>query len=228
MVKPGNKIELTFAITEGTDITAECALDKATKPDDDLMKGFIPQTYDSYSNFFEITKFEFGLKLHEDDGAVGGMSQSAKVTTKPVTDKKLTGEFVRWRSVPDEKLDKIKYPVEFETFSFSRMIDGASPIFFQRCCNSQSFASAALVKRVQTKVNERPRGFLRIDFENVLVIGVDWDDGDVLSETCKFICRKFTLKYCKQNADGSLDPPVSPPPTWEQLLSTTERPANGR
>jgi hypothetical protein len=35
----------------------------------------------------------------------------------------------------------------------------------------------------------RGHAFLRIDFTDVLVIGVDWDSGDVVKEKCKFICR---------------------------------------
>ena len=213
--QPKADMVMKFTITAGTDISAECALDKAE--DDNLMEGFNPQTYDSYSNFFEISKFNFNIKVHEGDSAVSNLSQSAKLTAKPSADnKKLTGQFVRWRSAKAEDLPKLKYPVEFDTFTFTRLIDGASPIFFQRCCNSQSFLSAALVKRVQTEVNKPTKGFLRIDFDHVLVTGIDWDDGDVLSETCKFICRGFVLQYSQQNDDGSLNTPSSA--EWKQML----------
>ena len=50
-----------------------------------------------------------------------------------------------------------------------------------------------------------PVGFLKIKFSDVLIIGLDWDDGDMINETCKFICRGFDLFYRRQNDDGSLD-----------------------
>ena len=40
-----------------------------------------------------------------------------------------------------------KYPVDLEPFTFSRQMDQASPLLFEMCCNSQSFASVTLIKR---------------------------------------------------------------------------------
>jgi len=54
------------------------------------------------------------------------------------------------------------------------------------------------------------QAFLRIDFYEVLVTHLDWDDGDLLNESCTFICRKgFKIQYRRQSADGSLLEPVS-------------------
>ena len=93
-----------------------------------------------------------------------------------------------------------KYPVDLEPFTFSRQMDQASPLLFEMCCNSQSFASVTLIKRKAAGTDVSGRAFLRIDFKDVLVIGVDWDSGDVVKEKCKFICRDVEIQY--QAADA--------------------------
>ncbi len=230
---------MKFMQKGGNPVSAECALDK--DPNDPFMKDFHPASYQDYSDFFEISSFDFGVEVKDDDTAVGAMSKNAQsgqgAPAKAAAPSKVKGGFVSWRSATNEQLKDLDYPIEFDTFSFKRLIDAASPIFFQACCGTTTFASATLVKRVsigmlggggnflnaQVKVgplnlsltgssgiNRPPQGFLRIDFTNVLIIGIDWDDGDVLNETCKFICQGFKLQYRQQNDDGSLKTAVAP------------------
>jgi len=71
-----------------------------------------------------------------------------------------------------------------EPFSFTRMIDRASPLLFENCANSISFASATLVKRKVTGQTLALQAFLRMDFKDVLIVGISWDDGDILKEKC--------------------------------------------
>jgi hypothetical protein len=85
------------------------------------------------------------------------------------------------------------------------------------CCNSKSFASATLIKRKAAGTDTSGHAFLRIDFKDVLVIGLDWDSGDVVKEKCKFICRGVKVQYKPQTSDGSLGAAV--PGTWERMMS---------
>ena len=98
--------------------------------------------------------------------------------------------------------------MEFNAFSFTRLLDAASMPFFNCCCNSVSFKSAALVKRLSVGVvgdnRMRPMGFLRFDFRDVLLTGVNWDDGDLVSESCTFICRAMRVRYKQQDVKGTV------------------------
>ncbi len=229
---------MKFIQKGGTPVSAECALDK--DPNDPFMKDFHPAPYQDYSDFFEIQSFDFGMEVKDDDTAVGALtknSQGQGPPSKGGTPAKAKGGFVSWRSAKTDELKNLDYPIEFDTFSFKRLIDAASPIFFEACCGTKTFDSATLVKRVSigmlggggnflnaqvnlgplhlsltgsSGINRPPQGFLRIDFTNVLIIGIDWDDGDVLNETCKFICQGFKLQYRQQNDDGSLKTAVAP------------------
>lgn len=217
---------------DGRPVWAECSLDVA--PGDSMMEGFQQSSYDSYSNFFEITDFEFGIALSDQDESVSALGQHAKqghqharppAGAAPAAAK---GKFVRWRSAKEDEYRKIKYPLEFDKFTFTRAIDGASPIFFQACCNTQSFTSAALVKRVSEGDRGQGSGpavgFLRIDFKDVLITGVDWDDGEVIREKCTFICKAMRLQYRQQSPGGSLLSPVGM--SWDQ--SRDGQPGEGR
>ncbi len=70
-------------------------------------------------------------------------------------------------------------------------------------CFITSFQKAILVKRIARDALTRPEGFLRIEFMDVLITSLNWDDGDMTTEKCEFICRDFYLQYRQQNADGS-------------------------
>jgi type VI protein secretion system component Hcp len=225
-----NKTDLVMRfVLEGQPVWAECVLD--VWKHDDLMKDFKSADYDSYSNFFEIKTFDFSIALKEDDESTNVIGQQAKTpasTAKPAAG--AGGAFTHWRSATNSEYKKIHYPLEFDKFSFSRVIDSASPVFFQSCCKSQTFDRAVLVKRMSQGSNDgsgatRPTvGYLRIDFTEVLITGIDWDDGDMVEEKCEFICRGMTLTYRKQKDDGTVDassgkvPAVWPNPHKDRSL----------
>ena len=73
-----------------------------------------------------------------------------------------------------------------------------------------------MIKRKAAASNVSGHAFLRIDFTDVLVIGVDWDSGDVVKEKCKFICRGVKVQYKPQTSDGSLGAAV--PGTWKRNM----------
>jgi len=190
-------------------------------PGDSFMDGFEPtSSADEYSAFFEVKSFNFAIAVKPQDKGVGALSKQAAASAGGGRPSAASDEFLRWRSAKEDEYRKIHFPVEFNAFSFTRLLDAASMPFFTACCNSVSFYSASLVKRVSvgTAGSDKmmPMGFLRFDFRDVLITGVNWDDGDLVSESCTFICRAMRVKYKQQQADGSLRPPVGQPAVWPQ------------
>ena len=108
----------------------------------------------------------------------------------------------------------LQYPIDLEEISISRQLDKASPIFLQSCLKLQPFTKAVIVKRkvvggVMAKSSVRHLGFLRLEFTKPLITAVDWEDGEIVREKLKFICRGVTVAYRPQKPDGSLGDPVS-------------------
>ena len=188
-------------------VWAECALDIA--PNDTLMKDFLKNTnYDNYSNFFEVTNFDFSIALKESDESNNVISQQARNHQTQHPKLGANNAFARWRSATNAEYKSIYYPLEFDQFNFKRVIDSASPIFFQCCCESRTFDSAVLVKRVAQGDLGGPKNqsiaFLRIDFTKVLITGINWDDGDLVTESCEFICQGMKVTYRRQKEDGTV------------------------
>jgi type VI protein secretion system component Hcp len=200
-------------VFQGKPVWAECALE--IDPKDTLMKGFGQNTgYDNYADFFEVSGFDFGMSLKESDDTNGStLNQSSHQPAHgQQQQQKPSLPFARWRNATGQDYKNIYFPLEFDEFNFERSVDAASPIFFQNCCNSQTFDSASMVKRIsqgdynQTGPVVRTQfGFLRIDFEKVLITSISWDDGDVVKEKCSFICQKMTIKYRPQLNTGLVD-----------------------
>ena len=207
--QPKTDTVMKFHLNKNQDLNTECTLSVATG--DTLMDGFKAASGKASGNFFEVHDFEFGmsLKQQEDD------NQSKK--PKPDSD---LGAFALWRSATDSQYkDAVKgYPLEFDKFSLKRTIDCVSPIFFQNCLSSTSFSSATLVKRVAPGGEQAVVGFLRIDFTDVLLTGIDWADGDLVSESIDFICKKMVIQLKTQGADGTLTAPKSI--TWNPTQKT--------
>ncbi|MBV8915100.1 MAG: type VI secretion system tube protein Hcp [Acetobacteraceae bacterium] len=211
----------------GGPVWAECAADKRPDNDDDWMTDFNPQPYDDFSDFFEITKFEFGVDVKPEDTSKTGPQTQRPLTQGMQGHGALGGKagvqhassgdaWQSWRSAnSDSDVDNLKYPFDVDKFQFERIIDRGSLTLFEACCGSQTFKSAAFVKRVWTGSladyydNKPGKSFIRIDFQDVMVTSINWDDGDMLNETCEFICRGFKLQYRRQRADGTLLEPVS-------------------
>lgn len=229
--KSSTDLIMRFVMKGGEDVLAECVLDK--DKDDTLMAGFEPSDYDTYSNFFEITNFDFGLEVSAEDSSSSALNTqratgqyqsgagSTQAHSRPSSPSFSGGfggrprvksdEWSRWRSaVVPEDAKKIarKFQVEFQKMSFSRIIDRASPTFFSACCKSQPFDEAVLVKRVsrgeRNNKSRLPVGYLRIEFKKVLITGVDWTDGDLVQEKIEFICQEMNIKMRTQTDDGEV------------------------
>lgn len=215
-----SRADLVMRFTDkgGGPVLAESTLDVADH--DSLMKGFEPaKSADRYSNFFEVKSFNFAIAVKPQDKGVGAISKHAASSGGRAS--AVTDEFMRWRSATEDEYRKIYFPVEFDTFSFTRVLDAASMQFFTSCCNSVSFYSASLVKRVSVGTAgsdaKKPKGFLRFDFRDVLLTGVSWDDGDLVNESCTFVCRAMRVRYKQQSSDGSLPELASSNAVWPHL-----------
>jgi type VI protein secretion system component Hcp len=190
-------IDLLMKFVKGSDpIDAECLA--SLDPKDRFLEDF------KSGKFFEIDEFSFGVGLEDDDSPKSekhpGTGSSGKEMSRSRT------RFDNWLSGERTKA----YPVDLEPFSFTRQMDQASPLIFEMCCNSQSFASATLVKRKAAGADVSGHGFLRIDFKDVLVI-------DVVKEKCKFICRGVKVQYKPQSSSGALGAAV--PGVWNRTMS---------
>lgn len=223
-------IAMLFVLDGNAPVWAESTLN--VSDGDTLMRGFDPITsYDDYSNFFDITSFDLAMSVKPDEGAVGsgapsgghpGAGAGKPAAGKPAVDAKGGGAaelFDRWRSATEAEADKMRFPLSFDSFSFTRVIDGASPILFQACANQTSFKQAALVKRVSTGQIEGPLrqslAFLRFDFFDLQLKSVEWEDGDLVTETCSFTCKRMTFQYRQQQAAGNLLP-VNGQAEWDR------------
>ena len=201
-------IAMLFVLKDGSAVMAESTLNKV--PNDPLMLDFQPITdYNDYSNFFEVTEFSFSLAVKAAEENVGAMSRPGAVSSQlHAQSSSADAAFDRWRSASEAEYRKINFPLSFDTFSFSRVIDGASPTFFQSCARQESFKSAALIKRVSGGLTgakvRHAQAFMRFDFRDVMLKSLSWDDGDLVTERCSFTCKEFDFRYRQQNPDGSL------------------------
>jgi type VI protein secretion system component Hcp len=199
---------MRFEYESGQPVWSECTLDIADG--DDMAKDFMRNTgYDNYTNFFEVSNFAFGISLNPQEGGASASASQPRHGQPSAGD---TREFARWRSAVGEEFKQIspKYPLDFDRFTFERVIDSASPKFFQACCKSETFGSAVLIKRL-SQGGQGPDGqprpsvsYLRMEFNDVLIVGINWDDGEVIKEKCEFICRGMTIRYRRQMADGTI------------------------
>src|SRR5438270_201032 len=157
MAESDADLMMKFVQQDGSEVLSESTLDVAKG--DKYLEGFRPiVSYDEYSNFFEVTGFSFAFKVKDDEtgsGAYSGQSaQRAPVHTPGSTQPHGASQphgplaqagaakaapvasFARWRSASDAELRRgIGYPASLVTFTFDRTIDGATPLFFQYCCN---------------------------------------------------------------------------------------------
>jgi type VI protein secretion system component Hcp len=139
-----------------------------------------------------------------------------------------TSKFARWKSAtPDEIASMPPYRLQMDEFSITRLYDKASPVLFEKCCNSDSIVSASLVKRKLIGA-DMLRGFLRIDFDDLLLTHIEWENGDVVKETFKFVFRKITVTYRTVSyAKGSNLPQLKTMPTvsWNYDMELKKKPS---
>jgi len=112
-----------------------------------------------------------------------------------------------------------KLKLDVPEISVSRQMDKCSPELFYSCMMMSPLKKAIIVKRkiigrlAAEGVSVPMMGFLRLEFNEPLITSIDWEDGDVIKEKFKFVCRGFTFTYRPQMPDGSLGEQISR--TWD-------------
>ena len=137
--------------------------------------------------FFEVQSFTLGMRLADNDKA--GAS---------------TRTYERWRSAgtaaPAD--GKQLFYAEPNELTVTRIIDTASPLLVQYCLNLERLTKAVLVKRGRNSTGSLV-GFLKLEFTELAIRAVDWDDGEVVKEVCKFRYEKLSVAYNRRKPDGS-------------------------
>jgi type VI secretion system secreted protein Hcp len=97
---------------------------------------------------------------------------------------------------------------DFSSFTFDKLYDASSPKLFLGSASGEHFKSALVTFR---KRGGEQQEFLTYKFEDVLV--EHYDQGGTkeppLLEDVGLTFRKVTISYRPQNADGSLDDPIT-------------------
>jgi type VI secretion system Hcp family effector len=214
--------ELLMRFAIGTQaIDGESQADVAN--DDTLMTDFVP------GKFSDIEDFSLGMDLDEKTSApvIVSPSSSGPPAARSLAPAALstTGHsrtrFAQWL---DGMKAKDAYAVNFEPFSFTKQFDKASPTLFEMCCNSKSFGSISLVKRKLIGTSDREvetYAYVRINFVDALIVGLDWDVGEAVKEKCKFIARRVMIKYRQQLTDGTLGAQI--PGEWKRDMQVVKK-----
>ena len=112
------------------------------------------------------------------------------------------GSFMRWRTAKlwNKKTDgEQPYNARMDDFSFTRRMDIASTKLFYHWHRQLTFPFASIVKRKSAPVGyaETPQNvsYVRIDFKDLQISGLQWSDDDVVEESCTFRAKKLRVQY---------------------------------
>ncbi|HVY16440.1 MAG TPA: type VI secretion system tube protein Hcp [Rhodopila sp.] len=117
------------------------------------------------------------------------------------------GGYQSWRS---GNLKPGRYPLDLQPITFDKPADISSKVIVQSCIDREMFDQAVIIKRKPTGSVLAGEVYLRLEFDHVMVIKVDWsDEDDYIKETVSFIARAVTLSYRPQTSAGGLGPVIS-------------------
>lgn len=112
---------------------------------------------------------------------------------------------IKGPSAKEHRSGRTRQGVQLNEISVTRQIDTASMVLMQSCIDAQDFDSASIIKRRAVGGSlESGQPYLRLDFDGVLITGIDWTDEHVVKETCTFITRGVQVRYRPQSASGAL------------------------
>ena len=144
--------DLFMYMLDENDNTLPCESAIMIAKGDPFMTEFKPAGLDSYSNYFDVTEFEFALAL--DDSSKGGAGAGGAGAGAAASAGSSIGSFGDWYMADDpltafSSNDK-RYRIKKISGSIGKVVDSASPGFFQNCCNKKTYNKAILVKRAFT------------------------------------------------------------------------------
>ena len=183
------KSELLMKLVKSTGeaVKAECQVEIDSR--DDLMAGF------AADRFFQIEDFSLTVGLDESE------SKSVDKSDKGEAPKSKYG---KWLNESAREAGSTQYQLEVEPVSFSRLMDQGSTELLQACCQSKTFSSGTIVRRLTTGQDGGAKAYLRLDFTDVLITEVDWEECDQIKEKYKFICRGVKMQLKPQASGGTL------------------------
>ena len=198
---------LMMLVSGGQPITAESMATIDTK-DTDMMKGF------QVGKFFEIDDFDLGIDLQDTDSTATQQTNQQNQQGNQQGNVKKSGQFAKWvqgiNVTVGHGANSQLFPVQMKPFTFGRQMDCASPVMFQNCFQTKPFDKAVVVKRKRGIISAIDRGtsyvhvpYLRLEFNSVLLVSVDWVGGDAMKERYSFVSRSVVVQYRQQNHDGS-------------------------
>jgi hypothetical protein len=217
---------MTFLDSNGNPVAAE-GTSIWDKTDTTMMKDF-QQGY-----FFEADDFTFSISLggSEDGGESegnGGVTKHSKenqvhpksgqenASVNPNAARKANRSSRRFSKYV-ETGEAMDFKPEIQEITITKQMDISSIRFLKSCltysdgltssgagASHKKFQKAVLVKRKFTGRSDFHEAFLRLEFKEPLITGVEWDEGDIIREKLKFVCRGVTAAYRPQNADGTL------------------------
>jgi len=240
MADESTDVLMTFIQTAGTGLRAECA--STWNGADTMAAGFAAGTFFEIDDF----QLGGGLELKDDSSRdkfstwKNGYEQENELMARDEPGK----ESDKDRKDRDRRRSKAasggrgtkfeayvqglngwekKLKLDVPEISISRQMDTCSPLLFQSCMTMQAFKRAVIVKRkiigrlAEKRVSVPMMGYLRFEFDEPLITSIDWEDGDIVKEKFKFVCRGIKMIYKPQNPDGSLGKEI--PATWKAELS---------
>jgi type VI protein secretion system component Hcp len=205
MAEHHNDLLMRFVRSNGQELEAECSA--SINANDDLTDDFVR------GKFFEVQEFGFGAGLDDDEAPKEPPEPKVEPGKKPpkTAPKPFKLKYARFMKSGKSR----GYPVDIDEISFTRLMDRGSTVFFQDMCDLKTFEQATLVKRRTVGSAQGLQTYLRMDFTDVLLVGIEWEEGELtITEKYKFICRGVMVQYKPQNSDGSLGAAI--PGGWPQ------------
>ena len=209
-----NDVLMFFEVTKGNPIAAESQ--SALLSSTGLMEGFVAGKY------FEAENFAFTMELHDDESGGGGASGAGASGGGAGGGAQDSRSYARWRVLKDNepKPDPV-FKAEPSDASITRLIDASSPILLKHCLDTKRFHRAVLVKRVRIGQTGKLAAVFRLEFSDVWLKAIEWEDGDTVRESLKFKFSAVRAVYVRREADGSLAGPAEYKWTSPQVPPTS-------
>lgn len=138
-------------------------------------------------------------------GSGGGVGGADLVGDIEVSGSKEAGAYSRFMTdgrAFQRRNANAAYPSDLEPVSVSKRMDASSTTLFNCCKTSLKFTSATILKR-RAVGGAMLRGFLRLDFYDVMLTELNWDDDEVIRESFKFVCRRAVVQYAMETGSRS-------------------------
>jgi type VI secretion system secreted protein Hcp len=115
--------------------------------------------------------------------------------------------------------------ITFNPFSITRKIDRSSPVLFDMACSGTAFKQVSLALRKSAGGMTSGVIFLRFDFKLAAVKTISWShDDEAPKETTTFEYGGMLIRYCQQNANGSLNTAI--PGGWNRVKNIQDHTTN--